>query len=89
MGTGSTRSKHFDIVRQNGQFAQLHGSVLCKLLGVIGGGASLEDDSIVPHDDAEVANATAETALDQKFEVFFGSHDGLRDTIGVHNFPIL
>ena len=45
--------------------------------------------SIVLTHPSEVADPAAKTALHQEFELFFGSHRGLRDSVGVHGFPIL
>lgn len=49
---------------------EFHGGVLRQLLHVVGLGSALNDEAVRPTDDAQIADAVAEAAHHQGFEMF-------------------
>lgn len=62
-------SGDFDVVRHDGNFADLHDGVLGDLLGVIGGGLSLKDQTRVPQLQTQAANPTEQPTLHPFFDL--------------------
>jgi hypothetical protein len=59
---------NFNFVGHDRQIRQIHGRVLRKLLGIVGGCQPLQNDSIVPHDHAQFSDSGAQASLNECFQ---------------------
>jgi hypothetical protein len=63
--------QHFNFIRDDGHFGQLHRGVLGELFGVVGGRAPLQDQAVRQENDAKVTDTIADSPQQHPFQALF------------------
>ena len=67
--TTCAKSGNYDFIGKNRRCGHLHDSMLCELLGVIGGCSAAQNEPLPLGHHVEVSDSPAQTALDLSFKV--------------------